>query len=42
MTTTAITMMIIAITSLWGGLALAIWNLFHRPDLSAAEESPEA
>lgn len=43
MTTAAIIMMIIAILIIWGGLALAIWNLMARgevdPDDIAAAES---
>lgn len=30
MTAAAITMMIVAMVALWGGLALAIWNLTRQ------------
>ena len=30
MSTGAILMMVVAMLVLWGGLALAIWNLVHR------------
>lgn len=38
MTPTAITMLVIAVVTLWGGLGLAAWNLFRRPDLSAEDD----
>jgi len=31
MSTTAVIMMLIAMTVLWGGLALAIWNISRHP-----------
>lgn len=37
MSTTAIIMMLIAMTILWGGLALAIWNINRHPG-----DEPEA
>lgn len=38
MTPIAITMLAVAVATLWGGLALAAWNLFRRPDLSATDD----
>ena len=32
MTATAITMMIIAMVTIWGGLALSMWNLARHPE----------
>ncbi len=32
MTPVAITMMIIALLTVWGGLALALWNLSRHPE----------
>ncbi|PQZ96189.1 hypothetical protein CQ018_02615 [Arthrobacter sp. MYb227] len=32
MTPVAITMMIIAMVTVWGGLALAMWNLARHPE----------
>lgn len=37
MSAVAITMMIVAMVVLWGGLALAIWNLAHREPGHAEE-----
>ncbi|GAA2546340.1 methionine/alanine import family NSS transporter small subunit [Neomicrococcus aestuarii] len=37
MTTTAIIMLIIAILTVWGGLALSMWNLSRHPE----DEEPE-
>jgi hypothetical protein len=31
MSTSAIIMMLIAMTILWGGLALAVWNITRHP-----------
>lgn len=41
MTPIAITMLVVSVLTVWGGLGLAAWNLFHRPDQSAEEEHPE-
>ena len=38
MSTPAVVMMIIAILTLWGGLAAAAVSLFRRPDLSALDD----
>ena len=38
MSTPAVVMMIIAILTLWGGLAAATVSLFRRPDLSALDD----
>ena len=38
MSTAAVVMMIVAILTLWGGLAAATVNLFRRPDLSALDD----
>ena len=38
MSAAAIAMMIVAILTLWGGLATAAVNLFRRPDLSALDD----
>ena len=38
MTTTSIVMMIVAMCTIWGGLAVAAWNLYSRPDQSALED----
>lgn len=32
MTSVAITMMIIAMLTVWGGLGLALWNLSRHPE----------
>lgn len=39
MTPAAITMMIIALVTVWGGLALAMWNLSRHPE--DEEQLPE-
>ena len=41
MTPIAITMLVVSVLTVWGGLGLAAWNLFHRPDLSADEKTPD-
>ena len=38
MSAAAIVMMIVAILTLWGGLAAATGSLFRRPDLSALDD----
>ena len=38
MSAAAIVMMIVAILTLWGGLAAAAVSLFRRPDLSALDD----
>ncbi|MDD0857206.1 methionine/alanine import family NSS transporter small subunit [Arthrobacter alpinus] len=44
MTPVAITMMIIAMLTVWGGLALSMWNLARHPEdedeLPGPEEMP--
>ncbi|PKI90724.1 putative methionine/alanine importer small subunit [Actinomycetales bacterium SN12] len=40
MTTTAVVMMIVAMVTVWGGLALAVVNLVRHPE--AAEDEPAA
>ncbi|GAA1534888.1 hypothetical protein HD600_001707 [Microbacterium ginsengiterrae] len=40
MTTGAIIFMIIAMVTVWGGLAAAIVNLVRHPEASEAEPSP--
>lgn len=40
MTAPAIIMMIIAIATVWGGLALAIVNLARHPESAASEPAP--
>ena len=40
MTLTAIIMMIIAMVTVWGGLALAIVNLARHPEVAEDEPSP--
>ncbi|SHI80236.1 Putative methionine and alanine importer, small subunit [Tessaracoccus bendigoensis DSM 12906] len=39
MTSIAITMLVISLLTVWGGLGLAAWNLFRRPDRSAEEDT---
>lgn len=41
MTTTAIIMMIVAITIIWGGLAAAILNLRARPEVLDGPADPD-
>lgn len=36
----AIIMMVVAIATLWGGLAVAAVNLFRRPDLAVSDDEP--
>jgi len=40
MTTTAIVMMIVAMVTVWGGLAAAIVNLARHPETAEDEPSP--
>lgn len=41
MTTTAIIMMIVAMATVWGGLALALWNLSRHPEEADEAPAPE-
>jgi len=40
MTTTAIVMMIIAMVTVWGGLALAVVNLVRHPESAEEDQAP--
>jgi hypothetical protein len=40
MTPTAIVMMIIAMVTVWGGLAAAVINLVRHPEVADAEPTP--
>ncbi len=40
MTAAAFVMMIVAIVTLWGGLAASAWNLFSRDDASKLDDTP--
>lgn len=42
MTTTAIIMMIVAMVTVWGGLALSLWNLSRHPEENEETSAPEA
>jgi hypothetical protein len=41
MSTSAIVMMLIAMLVLWGGLALAIWNISRHPGGEADPSHPD-
>ena len=41
MTPVAITMMIIAMATIWGGLALSMWNLARHPEDEEEDRLPD-
>ncbi|WP_313479137.1 methionine/alanine import family NSS transporter small subunit [Microbacterium sp.] len=42
MTPTAVVMMIVAMVTVWGGLALAVVNLVRHPEAAEDEPAPPA